>query len=352
MRIRLAILEKDTMYLQKMVAVFNNKYGNELEIYSFTELDAAMDCISSKKIDVFLANSAFDINFVQVPEKIGFAYLVESLDIDRFNEKRAICKFQKIDLIYKQILNIYSEQIPNIIGSNNDVHSTVKTIAFSSPCGGVGTSTVAAGCAISLASKGYRTLYLNLETYGNSDAYFSCDGQFDFSEVIYAIKSNKTNRAIKLQSTVKQDSSGVYYYSSVKVPLDMMELNSDDFSTLQREIQMLDSFDYIVVDIGFPADRKSFEIFQNCNSIVMVADSAQESGAKIEKALRAIQIIDNQSEYAVQPKMFLIKNKCVSGNDIAGGEVKVIGSIPMFESVSPMQLARQFALSNIYDGLL
>lgn len=37
MKIKLAILDKDTAYLQRIVSVFNNKYADKLEIYSFTD---------------------------------------------------------------------------------------------------------------------------------------------------------------------------------------------------------------------------------------------------------------------------------------------------------------------------
>ena len=352
MKIRLAILENDTNYLQRIVSVFNNKYGNELEIYSFTETFSALNCLEEKKIDVFLANEAFNIDFNHIPSKCGFAYLVESLDIDKINGKKTICKFQKCELIYKQVLSIYSEQIPNIIGISTENTGTIKTVAFTAPGGGTGASTCAAACAIAFAAKGYRTLYLDLEVYGCSDNYFSCDGQFDFSDVIYAIKSHKTNRAMKLQSTLKQDSTGVYYYSSVKVPLDMMELTPEDYVTLQNEIQMLGQFDYVVIDMDFPRTRDEFHFLEHCNQVVFVTDDSYESEHKLDSALRAIQIIDGQSEFSIQPRTSLIRNQCINSYETVKHEIRTLGAFPRYESVAPAQLARQLALSNVFEQLL
>lgn len=351
MKIKLAILESDSGYLKRIVPVFNNKFASELEIYSFTDLDATIKCLEEKKIDVLLASNSFKIDFTKIPKKCGFAYLVDSLDIDRIDNQKTVCKFQKAELIYKQVLSIYSEQVPNITGIQTAENGAMKTIVFASPCGGVGTSTCAAACAIALASKGYRTLYLCAEVFGEAENYFSCDGQFDFSDVIYAVKSNKTNRAMKLQSTVKQDASGVYYYSSVKVALDMMEMHAEDYLVLQNEFKSLGAYDYVVMDMEFPKSQSEFKFFESCNSVVVVSDGSEPSKVKVEKMLRAIQIIDGQSEFAIQPRMWLLKNK-QSENDLSQNEIRTLGTFPMYQSVSPSQMAKQLAMSNVYDQLI
>ena len=351
MKINLAMLESDSSYLRRVVPMFNSKYAEELEIYSFTDVEAAMACLEEKKIDVFMASDGFKIDFAQIPNRCGFAYMVESLDINSIDNHKAICKFQKGELIYKQILSIYSEHVPNISGTVSNQNGAMKTIAFCSPCGGVGTSTAAAACAIALANAGQRVLYLNTEIYGDADMFFSCDGQFDFSDVIYAVKSNKTNRAMKLQSTVKQDQTGVYYYSSVRIPLDIMEMSSDDYVTLQNELKALGCYDYVVMDVEFPKTQAAYKFFACCNSIVLVAGSADTSEAKINKAIRGIQIMDEQSDSAMQPRMWLLRNMATA-NEEQQSELRELGTFPVYEKVSSNQMAKQLSLSNIFSQLM
>lgn len=351
MKIKLAMLESNSLYLHRVVPMFNSKFAEELEIYSFTDIDAAMACLEEKKIDVFLASDNYKIDFKQIPKRCGFAYLVESLDINMIDRHKAICKFQKGELIYKQILSIYSEHVPNISGIATNENGAMKTIAFCSPCGGVGTSTVAAACATALSNVGYRVLYLNTEIYGDSDMFFTCDGQFDFSDVIYAVKSNKTNRALKLQSTVKQDQTGVYYYSSVKVPLDIMEMGATDYLILQNELKSLGCYDYVVMDVEFPKTQAAYKFFEYCNSIVLVSDNSDISEAKINKAIRGIQILDGQSDFALQPRMWLLRNK-VSTNEVQKNEIRLLGSFPVYQTVSSAQMAKQLSLSDIFGQLI
>ncbi len=351
MKIKLAMLESDTGYLHRVVSMFNSKFADELEIYSFTDVDAAIEGLEDKKIDVFLAGNSFKIDFNKVPSRCGFAYLVDSLDISSVDNHKAICKFQKGELIYKQVLSIYSEHIPNVTGLPMNENDSMKTIAFCSPCGGVGTSTLAAACAISLQNLGYSVLYLNTEIYGDSDTFFACDGQFDFSEIIYAVKSNKTNRAMKLQSTVKQDQTGVSYYSSVKVPLDMMEMSTEDYIVLQNEIKALGCYDYVIIDMDFPKSNDKFKLLELCHSVVLVSDSTDESEAKLNKALLTVQILDSQSNAAIQPRMWLIRNKVVN-NILSQNEIRMLGSFPVYQSVSPAQMAKQLSISNIFNQLI
>lgn len=351
MKIKLAMLESDSSYLRRVVPMFNSKYAEELEIYSFTDVDAAMACLEEKKIDVFLASDSFKIDFTQIPKRCGFAYMVESLDINSIDQHKAICKFQKGELIYKQILSIYSEHVPNISGMPSSQNGAMKTIAFCSPCGGVGTSTAAAACAIALSNAGQRVLYLNAEIYGDADIFFSCDGQFDFSDVIYAVKSNKTNRAMKLQSTVKQDQTGVYYYSSVRIPLDIMEMGPNDYLTLQNELKALGCYDYVVMDVEFPKTQAAYKLFEYCNSIVLVTDGSDTSEAKVNKAVRGIQILDGQSDFAMQPRMWLLRNMD-SSNTAQQNELRMLGAFPMYETVSSAQMAKQLSLSNVFNQLM
>ena len=351
MKIKLAMLESDATYLQRVVTMFNSKYAEELEIYSFTELEAAIDCLEEKKIDVFLANDCFKIDFTKIPPRCGFAYLVESLDINMIDTHKAICKFQKGELIYKQILSIYSEHVPNISGMPSNENGAMKTIVFCSPSGGVGTSTAAAACAIALSNSGQRVLYLNAEIYGDADVFFSCDGQFDFSDVIYAVKSNKTNRAMKLQSTVKQDATGVYYYSSVKVPLDIMEMSVEDYVTLQNELKALGCYDCVVMDIEFPKSQSAMKFFESCNAIVMLTAGSDTCEAKLAKALRGIGILEGQSELPIMPRMWLLRNK-VQSNELAASEIRQLGSFPVYQTVSSAQMAKQLSLSDIFTQLI
>ena len=80
MRIKLALLEKDQSYLNRIVSVFSTKYADKFEIYSFTDQEVALSILDGAKIDVLVANDAFDIDVNALPKRCAFAYFVDALE--------------------------------------------------------------------------------------------------------------------------------------------------------------------------------------------------------------------------------------------------------------------------------
>lgn len=352
MKIKLAILEKDQSYLNKIVTVFSTKYADKFEMYSFTDPSIALSTLENVKIDVLVADEVFDIDFSAIPKRCGFAYFVDSAGVDTLNNQRAICKFQKAELIYKQILSIYSENAGNVSGLKIHDDST-KLFSFASPAGGVGTSSVAAACARYFAQKGKKVLYLNLEKFGSSDIFFSGEGQFDMSDVIYALKSKKANLAMKLESSVKQDASGVYFYSSSKIALDILELSFDDISRLLHELKLIGSFDIIVLDIDFALDKETIKIFKQTHSLVWVSDGSKSANTKLFRAYSALSVLEQGQEAPLQSRLALIYNKFSNKTSeaLTDIDIKNIGGAPRYEHATTEQVINQLSAMSMFEKI-
>ena len=157
MKINLVLLESNQSYIKRIVSVFTTKYADKFTLHAFSDPNKALEVLKTTRIDVFLADEAFEIDPSMIPSRCGFAYFVNSAGFNTRYDQPAICKFQRAELIYKQILSLYSENAGHISGLKLHDDST-KIFIFSSPCGGTGTSTVAAGCARHFAQKGKKTL--------------------------------------------------------------------------------------------------------------------------------------------------------------------------------------------------
>lgn len=353
MRIKLAILEKDQSYLNRIVTAFSTKYADKFEIYSFTDQAIALSTLDSRRIDVLVASDAFEIDVTALPKRCGFAYFVDSIDVDTVNDQRAICKFQKADLIYKQILSIYSENAGSVSGVKLGDDST-KVIFFSSPCGGAGTSTVAAACAAHFASQKKKTLYLNLEMFGSADSFFNAEGMFDMSDIIYALKSKKANLAMKLESCVKQDESGVYFFSQTKVALDMHELNTEDIMRLISELKLHASYDYIVVDMDYSMNSEFIKIYKQSHAVVWIGDGSEISNLKLQRAYNALCIREQNAESALTNRLCLIYNKFSNKSSKTVGDIglKNIGGAPVYAHATTKQIIDQISVMNMFDNII
>lgn len=353
MKIKLAILEKDQSYLNRIVNVFGTKYADKFQIYSFTDMNVAFSTLETAKIEVMVASDAFEIDVHKLPKRCGFAYFVDSADVETLNGQRAICKFQKADLIYKQILSIYSENA-GIVSGLKFGDDTSKIVFFQPVSGGVGSSSVAAACAIRFASKGKRTLYLNLERFGSSNAFFDAEGQFDMSDLIFALKSKKANLAMKLESCVKQAENGVFFYSQSKIALDMMELNTDDVKRLISELQLTGSYDYIIVDTDFSIDREALSIYRKAHTVVWVGDGSDISNRKLFRAFNALNTLEQNADSPIPNRMVLVYNKFSNKTSKTLNEVgiKNIGGAPRFEHATTEQVLEQLSAKDMFDAIM
>lgn len=352
MRIKLAILENDHNYLNRIVSVFSTKYADRLVIFSFTDLNMALDTLEEAKIDVLIADDSYDVDVSLLPKRCSFAYFVDSADINSIKNQKAICKFQKVDLIYKQILSIYSESSSSISGITENGGLT-KVIGFVSASGGAGASTMAAACALHYASMGEKTLYLNLEKYGASDSFFTAEGQFDMSDIIYALKSKKSNISLKLESCIKQDSRGVYFYSSSKIALDMTELTGEDILQLLSILTVTGNYSYIILDMDFGLTADYMKIYNQLTSIVLVGDGSEISNTKTIRAYQAMQILEQNQDHSVLSKFHLLYNRFSdkTGKTISNIEMKNIGGSPKFENATSQQIVTQLSMMTVFDKI-
>lgn len=353
MKIKLAILESDQAYLNRIVSVFGTKYADKFQIYSFTDAEVAFETLETAKIEVLVASEHYEIDFNNLPKRCGFAYFVDSPDVEMLNGQRAICKFQKADLIYKQILSIYSENAGNVSGLKLGDDSG-SVIFFQPVSGGVGASTMAAACAVHFAAKGKKTLYLNLERFGSSDLFFNAEGQFDMSDIIFALKSKKANLAMKLESCVKQDETGVFFYSQSKVALDMMELNSEDILRLISEVQIAGSYDYIIIDTDFSISREALNVYRKAHTVVWVGDGSEMSNIKLLRAFNALNILEQNADSPIPNRLALVYNKFSNKTSkvLEDIGIKNIGGAPRYEHASSAQVVEQLAMKDMFNAIM
>ena len=364
MKIRVAILDKDEGYLNRIVSVFSTRYADKLELYSFTDLDVAVSNLLQAKIDVFLANDMFEIDESWLPNRCGFAYFVDSADLVTVRDQRTVCKYQKADLIFKQILNIYAEHAGDVSGLRLS-DDTARIILFTPVSGGVGASTAAAAYAIHLAAEGKNVLYLNLEKMGSADMFFKAEGQFDMTDIIFALKSSISytsarqqkkkgaNLALKLESSVRQDKHGVYFFAQSKNALDMLELDNEDILRLLNELQFSGQYHDIILDCDFSLDSETLKIWNRAHSIVWVGDGTECSNHKLKRGYEALRALDTGLDIPLINRVLLFYNKFGSYNSkkLTDIGLREIGDSRIYKVDKADLIAEQMSIMDLFDRI-
>ncbi len=359
MKIKLAILDGDRNYLEKMRAAFVRRYSDEIEFYLFTAKNAALDALYTSRIDVFLFNKNVDVSPEQIPGGCLYAYLSDFSGIESHNGRPVICKFQRMDLIYKQILGVCAENkwvVPGVKSSE----SKGKVLLFCGASGGVGTSSAAAACAVRFSEKKKKVLYLSLQKLSGADLYFSGEGIKCMSDLILSLQDPEANLRVQLQSWVKEDASGVCFFSQAKNPLDMMELDGEDILRLVSELKALGDYDYIILDVDLALNRDMMPVYRAVDEIVMVGDHSRECTAKTDRALFALKALDGKGDKPLTGRICLLYNRVGSEDevDVSDPDVRVLGGVGIFKSDKTRKIARNrkiienLATMEMFDRLM
>lgn len=354
MNVRLAILDGDNNYLGRLTGALSLQYGDTLQIHGFTDPDAAINALAEERIQVFLADEGFSIDTEKLPDNCGFAYLVSGTGVDALNGRRAICKFQRADTLYRAIVDIFSESAGNHISLHSEGGGQSGLVIFASPCGGVGTTSMAAGYAVHMAAEGKRVFYLNLEQFNSADALFSGEGQLGMDDVIYAMKSKKSNLALKLEGCARRDASGVYFFSAPKVALDLMELTGAERVELIQILRDSGNYDIVVVDMGFALDAETLKVFYQADAMVWVGDGSESANQKTVRAYHALQVLEQREDRSLANRLRILYNKFSNktGQLITQLDGKKLGGVPRLEHATPAQVRAHLARQRFLDQIL
>lgn len=351
MKVRLAIVDQDQKYADRLLNYYGNRYSDKLELSYFTTFDRFKENLLSRNIDAVLVSEHCKEDLSEIRDKMLVAYFTESLSIDSIHGIKAICKYQKPDLIYKEILRLFSEyETGNIAYKVGDDDKTIVEV-FMPVSGGAGATTLAVTYAKKLASKGIRTLYLDLERISSCDYYFQGEGSGGFEDVIYAVKSHKPNLALKLESLVRQDQSGVYFFAASKNAMDMQELQDAEVSTLVEELQALGNYERIIVDTDHDLSNRLKNLSVFSYHLYMVAEQSEISMKKLEAVSQTVLMMESNKQIDVSTKLVIVCNKAREQKQLVyQGQIPIKEFVSFCSSGTSRQVVEQLVKLPVLEG--
>lgn len=185
---------------------------------------------------------------------------------------------------------------------------------------------------------------MNLEPFGASENYFFSDGSTNFSDVIYALKSRKSNLIMKLESMIKTDRSGVDFFDSCRNAYDMQDLKDEEVARLIQGISQLREYSDIIIDVSGDLGSRMLLLMQEyADTIICVNDGSSVGNRKFLRLYEALRIYEQRTEKKVSEKISLLYNQFDSkaGQQIENSPVPVIGKISFYEGCADRILLEQ-----------
>lgn len=357
MKLKVVMLTKDHEYAKRFMNMVMNRYEQELELSVFSQFDLAMKKVVQSKSDILLAEKELMEEGVELPQYCGLVYLVDKAGITTIDDNKAIMKYQKVEDIRTELMDVYAERVGNENIGMFSASGDCKILTFYSGAGGVGASTVAAACAEYIAKeKKEGVLYLNLEQTGYADQHFHAEGSQDFSKVLYALSINNAGSRIKMEGALRKTTSGVYYYAASPYALDMLELNDDMLDNLFFELRNMGMFKWIVVDADFNFSEQVYKQMNRSIKTIIVSDGSQAANNKTMRKIKSLEIVSEQKENFPLNRIFVLYNRfgSKSGQKMQETVFKTIGGINRIE-VSINEELRQVMLNTkkeVFEAIL
>ncbi len=345
MKIKLVIYSEDLNYVEHLINYLNIHYNDTLELNIFNEEMSLMEYLEHYKADILLLDDDYSGEFTS---KVVTVYLTDEQDMDK--DRICVFKYQKGEMIYKTILNIYAS------GTNKSLHNPREKREdetgihlFLSINGGAGASTVAKAYGIRLAEE-KRVLYLNLEMFGDCEKVLKADGNFSLDDILYTLKSRRGSLPLKLESSMKKSPEGICFYAPSANPINLLDLTGEEFLRLLAEMKTGGLFDEIVLDMDIFPSAWMLEGLKEADDIWLVADGTEASAEKYEKFREFITAFEKKNQLRILPKMKIFYNKYSSktGKPIENCELEIGGGSPRYEGMEENSIIRKMADSNAF----
>ncbi len=310
-KLHLVIADKEVFYVEALTNYILNNYSSRFQISSFTD---------EEHLCSFLENSDNQFDILLISPELFKASIYKGK-----NEKVILLSAGEINNITSNNISINKYQsgekiVSNIIGALSDEDigelyissgsKKTRVTAVYSPSGGVGKTSISVGSSLLSSEKGNRVFYLNMETYPSTPIFFDCESNRNFSDVIFHVKNNSRNLALKIEGIRSVDSqSKVHFFSPPESIIDVNECSNEDFSLIIRQLKMTNQYDNIFIDMSTDLDEKTIALLSEADDILLIMTQDEMAVSKIERLLKDFEIISKRNEVRLLDKTNIVLNK-------------------------------------------
>lgn len=328
MKIKLAIIDPDSHFLSKISLYYSLHHAGDLNVSTYSTVNSFASTQSLHKFDLLWVNPEMEGAEEVFQGANNLVYISESKSIVSIHHLKAICKYQKPEIIYKKLLQVYSESensqkfgfaMGDSLGSN--------LILVEGLSGGVGTTSVACAICRKLSESGKNVLYFNPEAYNSTTLLFSGEGEFGLSDLLYSFKSNRGNFGLKIKSFEKHDSSGVVFFDGWNMPTDRFHTSDADIIQLLKAILELKIYDYIIFDGALSDHSQWLQLSDSASACVWVFDQSLKSDLFLGQRLNLYKAYATEEVADLLPKTFLLANKCTQAYE-SQIEIPFLAKVP------------------------
>lgn len=341
MNIKIAVVDNDRNYLERLFAILQQY--NELTISIYTKADTFREAMDSNNFQIVLFNPDVSDEQLVFPSKTMSICLWsdDCTNITWYPSFPKVQKYQRISNIYKEVIKNYAQYAKDN-GTDFLGETGCSVIAVYSPVGGSGKTTIALSLAKLISKKKKRVLFLSVEQFNSSSFYYEIKEE-GITKLVETLNEG-TNFILNLKGILKQTEEGIFYIEGFSRLVDYEDVNQEEITEVIQRIKQSGVCDYIVIDTGSFLDSVNKTVLTKADKIVLVQRSGELADIKMNMFIEQVWFDELKSRSVVVQNFITngMKYSVVPG-------IRVVGTVHGYGNIAHRDLLNYMEQENGID---
>lgn len=236
MRYRIGIYDEDVTYCTRLMEYINMNKEYMLHSVCFSDAETLLECVNKNQLDLVLYGKGESLMGI-IREQCQTMRLADA-DEERFVGERYLYKYQRVDILVKQILSCLEVEIDKPI-------SGVAFYGVYSPIGRCGKTSLALGICCNYPG----SLYIGMNSYiGSTDVN---DSVFEQTEhFFYQLLTHNESIVTTIQQAIDAQGGAYAVFYGMRCFVDYKQLTRADLVWLRDILSSGEIVTRLVFDVG------------------------------------------------------------------------------------------------------
>lgn len=394
MRIRVAILDKDQNYQNRLLEALREKFYNKLEVFLCNDSSDVLNAFESHDVNVLAINHMCKCDISETPESCVVIYLTETKLEEDIDSIPTMCKYQKVSDICKTLYDLGNNHL-KILEAKKEAErraeeerleaerkaeeerirqeeekkaeeeriaarrSNPDIYAFISAGREEGSTSASIAFAMSRFGTNCNVLYLDFKQFSGMERFFDVrDKMVSFSEILEkAVKNELTVKDLE-EAIVTDEDNEFDLIINTKCAFELVMLGENGFESLINKIREMVRYDIVIINLDSGVSQLNLSVINAARKVIFVGNGTENSNDNIERTVNVIIRYDEVNDTNNVNKVNILYNRFVNRNcsvlrldnvDVLGnlGVIKEKTEIRVIERMSNMSAIRQIVEESV-----
>ena len=402
MKIKVAILEQDQNYQNRLLVALREKFSDKLEIFPCNTKEDIAGEVEAHQIKVFAVNQMIDADLKVIPEECATIILTEMRTADKIKDCDTVCKYQKVHDIGMQLYKI---------GKNHDRLLAIKKekerrelkerlererkeeeeerlaaqrareeeerkrqeeerrareekirarranpalYVFLPVESGEGSSLASIACTISNLSKDYNILYIDFTQYSKMGRFFlqNATGN-EYAEILTKAYRDELTAEDVLKGISIDVRTGIEYINNNNCMYEIGILGAEGFDNFMKAIGSTEKYDIVIMNMESMLSPMTYAALKRASKFTFVGSGLADSNNQLKKKVDAIRKFDEANHTHKINHVNILYNKfdrkCTELNL---EKVKVAGVIPVIKEKTDTRMLDAMVKQPVFKEII